>query len=142
MTGTEPIEHAALAKRRTLPAEGEAERAEVDLLDIALDERAQPRIVRDNGRIRVVADVSADGLDVARPFPNLGRAALNRRSIGEHLEVHELAGQRPRGVETRFVPTHARPTHRLRGKEGEDRDKGGTIFGTDDRYLFQDTSFP
>src|SRR6185312_1849625 len=142
MTGTEPIEHAALAKRRTLPAEGEAERAEVDLLDIALDERAQPRIVRDNGRIRVVADVSADGLDVARPFPNLGRAALNRRSIGEHLEVRELAGQRPRGVQTRFVPTHARPTHRLRGKEGEDRDKGGTIFGTDDRYLFQDTSFP
>ena len=142
MTGTEPIEHAALANRRTLPAEGEAERAEVDLLDIALDERAQPRIVRDNGRIRVVADVSADGIDIARPFPNLGRAALNRRTIGEHLEVRELAGQRPRGVETRFVPTHARPTHRLRGKEGEDRDKGGTIFGTDDRYLFQDTSFP
>jgi hypothetical protein len=58
--------------------------------------RAQPRIVRENGRIRVVADVGADGLDVARPFPNLKRAALNRRSIGEHLEVRELAGQRPR----------------------------------------------
>jgi hypothetical protein len=89
MTRTEPIEQAALAKRRTLPAEGEAERAEVDLLDVALDERAEPRIVRENGRLRVVADVGAEGLDVARPFPNLTRAALNRRTIGEHLEVRE-----------------------------------------------------
>ena len=35
-----------------------------------------------------------------------------------------------------------RARHRLRAGRGEDRDKGGTIFDTDDRYLFQDTSFP
>jgi hypothetical protein len=55
------------------------------------------------------ADVGASGLDVARPFPDLKPAGLNRQLAGERLDVRDLAGLRP---------------------------------GSDDRFLFQDTSFP
>jgi V8-like Glu-specific endopeptidase len=137
-----PIDHTTLAKRRSIPADGRPARLQVDLLNVALDEESEPRLIRENGRLRLTVDVGVGGLDVAHPFPDLKRAALNRRRAGEHLEVRELDGHRPRGVETRFTPSQAAPTHRPRGRDGEDRDKGGTIFGADDRYLFQDTSFP
>ena len=48
----------------------------------------------------------------------------------------------PAGVPTSFVPSKARPTHVLPDGKGKDVDRGGTIFDTDDRYLFDDTSFP
>jgi V8-like Glu-specific endopeptidase len=45
-------------------------------------------------------------------------------------------------VPTTFSPKRARPTHQLPAREGKDLDKGGTIFGSDNRYLFDDLSFP
>lgn len=136
-----PIEHELLVKRDPLPPEGRAERATVELLDIAIGDEDKPTLVRENGRLRLVTEVGVDGLDVARPFPDLKPVSLNVEAAREHLDVRELDGLRPGGVETRFVPGEAAPTHRLRTR-AKDVDKGGTIFGTDDRYLFQDTSFP
>ena len=138
----DPTQHAELVKKDDLPAEGDAGRTRVDLLDVVLDDKAEPRLVQEDGRLRVVVGVGGDGVDVAQPFRDPVRVRVSRRTIGEHLDVRELTGERPRGVPTRFVPREAPPTHRARVKEGDDRDKGGTIFGTDDRYLFQDTSFP
>jgi V8-like Glu-specific endopeptidase len=136
-----PIDHEVLVKREGVPAEGRAERVQVELLDVAVGENGEPRLVQENGRLRLVADVGVGGLDVARPFPDLKPVALNRQVAREHLDVRELGGLRPGGVETRFAPAKAVPTHRLRAG-GKDRDKGGTIFGSDERFLFQDTSFP
>jgi len=84
-----------------------------------------------------------DDIDLGHPFPSLKVTALTRDSVGDHLEVRELDGGRPPGLETRFTPSKARATHRAsRRVRGDDRDQGGLIFDTDDRYLFQDTSFP
>jgi V8-like Glu-specific endopeptidase len=136
-----PIDHEVLVKQEGLPAEGRAERMRVELLDVAVGESDDARLVRENGRLRLLTDVEAGGLDVVRPFPDLKPVALNRELAGEHLDVRELTGLRPGGAQTRFTPAEAAPTHRLRAA-GKDRDKGGTIFGSDNRFLFQDTSFP
>lgn len=86
---------------------------------------------------------SAKGdIDLGNPFPPPKATAVTRENVGRHAKVEELEGARAPGVETTFVPSRAPRTHHQRPSEGEDLDKGGTIFDTDDRYLFQDTSFP
>ena len=136
-----PIDRRRLAKRDGIPARGRATRQQVNLLDIKLDSRTEPRLVRENGRFQLAVELGANGVDVRQPFPNPKPVPVDRESIGAHLSVRDLDGERPRGVETRFAPEMAPRTHR-RQPSGKDRDKGGTIFDTDDRYLFQDTGFP
>jgi len=137
-----PIAYEELVKRAGLPPDGQAATVEVNLIDVAVGERARPRLVVDDGRVRLVATLEASGLDVSNPFPAPTATSLSRRSAREHLDVRELEGHRPDGAETAFLPTQAAPTHRRRPAKGEDVDRGGTIFGADDRYLFQDTRFP
>ena len=136
-----PIDRRRLAKRDGIPARGRATRQQVNLLDIKLDSRTEPRLVRENGRFQLAVELGANGVDVRQPFPNPKPVPVDRESIGAHLSVRDLDGERPRGVETRFAPEMAPRTHR-RQPSGRNRDKGGTIFDTDDRYLFQDTGFP
>ena len=137
-----PLDRKTLAKRKVVPADGDAERVRADLLGIALDRRTEVVVEHDGDRVRVWADLDADGIDVLNPYPPPKPVGVDAKSIGEHLDVRELDGVRPRGIETTFVPGKAARTHRLRPTKGDDRDKGGTIFDTDDRYLYQDTTFP
>ena len=136
-----PIDRRRLAKRDGIPARGRPTRQQVNLFDIKLDRRADPRLVRENGRLQLTVELGANGVDVRQPFPNPKPVALTQEKIGAHLSVRDLDGARPRGVETSFVPEQAPRTHR-RGPSGKGRDKGGTIFDTDDRYLYQDARFP
>ena len=130
-----------LAKRDSIPARGRTTRQQVNLFDIKLDKRTEPRLVRENGRFQLAVELGANGVDVRQPFANPKQVALTPEKMGAHLSVRDLDGERPRGVETRFLPEQAPRTHRRR-PSGNGRDKGGTIFDTDDRYLFQDTGFP
>jgi V8-like Glu-specific endopeptidase len=137
-----PIDRRRLAKRDPIPARGRATRQQVNLLDVKLDKRTDPRLVGDGGRYQLAVELGAKGgVDVLQPFPNPKPVSLSQERIGPHLDVRDLEGERPRGVESSFLPEQAPPTHR-RQAAGKGRDKGGTIFDTDDRYLFQDTAFP
>jgi hypothetical protein len=139
---TKPITHRALAKRSRLKAEGRLKSAAVSLLDISLDGVKRPRLTRGGGRLRVVANVSGNGLQRERRYEHIPVTALSRSKIDPDVAARELNGYRPTGVPTVFIPKLAKPTHQLRHKKGKNVDIGGTIFGNDDRYLFDDQSFP
>jgi V8-like Glu-specific endopeptidase len=139
----QPLEHEEVAKRRALPARGRAKRAEVTLLDVAAKGLREPRLVRREGRLRVVATVDADGLDRRRRYDLVPVTKAKARDIDPSFLREGVDGHRPAGQRTVFLPKKAKPTHQLRpDRDGEDLDVGGTIFGSDDRYLFDDRSFP
>ena len=139
----QPLEHEKVAKRRALPARGRGKRAEVTLLDVAAKGLREPRLVRREGRLRVVATVDADGLDRRRRYDLVPVTKAKARDVDPSFLREGVDGPRPAGQRTVFLPKKAKPTHQLRpDREGEDLDVGGTIFGSDDRYLFDDRSFP
>jgi V8-like Glu-specific endopeptidase len=138
----QPLNRKTIAEIGVIPAEGDREWVRADLLGLNVDRETELVVEHDGRRAHVWADLDADGIDVLHPFPAPKPVGVTADTIGRHRDVRELDGVRPRGIETRFLPTKATRTHRLRGSRGEDRDKGGTIFDTDDRYLFQDSSFP
>jgi hypothetical protein len=137
-----PVEHRVLAKRSRVPAEGKPRGATMSLLDISLDGVRGPRLVRKDGRLRVVASLDGRGLRPQRRYERIPVTRLNARQIDPQLAAQEIRGYRPPGVPTTFTPKLGKPTHQLRPQRGKGLDRGGSIFGTDDRYLFDDQSFP
>jgi hypothetical protein len=137
-----PVTHRALRKRRSIAAEGKSKGLTLPLLDVSLDGVRSPRLVKKGGRLRVEAKVGGHGLARVRRYDRIPVTGLARRKLDPRLMGREIQGFRPSGIPTRLLPTLAKPTHQLRTGRGKDRDIGGTIFGTDDRYLFDDPSFP
>ena len=135
-----PVDHSMLVTRSGLP--GEPRGATVSLLDVSLDSVKEPRLITEGGRLRVVAEVGINGLDRRRRYERIPVIRLGAQEIDPQLAAREIEGYRPLGVPTTFMPKLAEPTHQLRPQRGKDLDPGGTIFGTDDRYLFDDQSFP
>jgi V8-like Glu-specific endopeptidase len=92
-------------------------------------------------RVRLFVDTDADGLPTARR-PDVEPVRLTRR----RLEKTDLRpggdGVVPDGAPLRFVPDRAEPARLPPPDDDKDRDRGGTIFGDDDRYLFRDRAFP
>ena len=78
---TKPLTHPALAKRSRLPAKGNAKSAVLPLLDISLEGVRAPKLIRKDGRLRVVATVDAKGLRPQRRFERIPTTALNPKSI-------------------------------------------------------------
>jgi len=141
-TISKPVEHRNVAKRSSVPAEGKPAGSSVTLLDLSLKGVSDQRIVTEGDRLRVSATVGVDGLDRRRRYERIPVTRLSAKDIDPKLAALEIKGFRPAGIPTNFTPELARPTHRLRPRKGKDPDRGGTIFGTDDRYLFDDISFP
>jgi V8-like Glu-specific endopeptidase len=139
---SKPIEHSELAKRRSVQAEGKAKEATVPLLDVSLAGVTGTRVIQEGGRLRVVADVSANGLRRQRRYEQIPTIGLSEKDVSPRLARQEIKGFLPAGVPTVFKPRRSRPTHQLPPEKGEDLDRGGTIFGADNRYLFDDVSFP
>ena len=132
-TPGEPVAGATLAKRAPAPAVGRSSAAQVTLLDVPLDDGIEPKVLRENGRLRVVADIGAGGLDVARPFPAVKSTRITSTDLEGHASTDGVDGHRPAGSATSFVAAPA-PTAEAGSAE--------TIFGTDDRFIFQDTNYP
>ena len=145
--------------RRDGPTGGAREhRALLSLADITLAPGDQLSLVRD--------DVDDDVFHLKCPvgpggMPRRRRRAvegihLDARRARSHLKVRELEGMLPEGNPVTFRPKEAERTRvqeHLDGrrdegepskdpKTGEQLDRGGTIFGSDDRYLFNDRTFP
>lgn len=137
-----PVRHAELAKRSKVKANGTPAAARMPLLDVSLKNLKDFSISSEAGRLRVVADIDVRGVDRRRPYDVIPTTRLRRKDIDPELGAKELEGFVPAGVATAFAPRRARPTHRLPPGKGKDVDQGGTIFGSDDRYLFDDLSFP
>jgi V8-like Glu-specific endopeptidase len=123
-------------------AKGKAKSAAVPLLDISLEGVKAPKLIRKDGRLRVVATLDADGISSRRRYQRIPTTALNPKTLDPALLVREIPGHRPPGVATTFLPKLGEPTHTLRPSRGKGLDRGGSIFGSDQRYLFDDHSFP
>ena len=139
---SKPIEHRTLAKRPRVPAKGKPKDATVSLLDISLDGVKGSRIIQEHGRLRVLAEVSGDGLRRQRQYDPIPVIRLSPKQINRRLAARPILGYRPAGVPTTFIPKFAKPTHQLRPQRNKEVQRGGSIFDTDDRYLFDDLSFP
>ena len=137
-----PLENKVLMKRPRVPAEGKGENTTVSLLDISLEGVHGSRILNENGRLRVVAELGHNGFSRQKRYDRIPAIRLRPKDINQTLLPEEIKGYRPSGLPTNFKPKLAKRTHTLPISEGKDVDKGGTIFGNDDRYLFDDRSFP
>ncbi len=91
-------------------------------------------------RVEVYADVGPDGMAHRRHPEVLEPDALDAERMLKVEFKRELDGFCPSAAEVRFRPTRVTRPVMTRREKGADRT--GTIFGTDDRYLFADTSFP
>ena len=137
-----PLEHGALVKRRRMTPEDKPEDATITLLDVPLRGVRGTRVIHEEGRLRVVATVDGRGLRRRRRHETIPVIGLSAKDIDRELVSREINGHRPAGVPTTFKPRSARRTHKLPPEKGKELDLGGTIFGSDDRYLFNDRSFP
>lgn len=136
-----PLEHGLVAKRGSRVTDGEAHGAAIRVLDAPMALVKATRISHDGDRLRITAEVGAEGLSsrVRRPrIPATGIRARDAMRAG----YEDLKGYCPPGVRMSSTPGRAKPTHQLRPSRGKGRDPGGTIFDDDDRYLFDDVSFP
>ena len=137
-----PVEHATLAKRQRIRATGTPESAAVSVLDVSLRNVKGTRVIQEAGRLRVIAELGVNGFRRERRYERIPVTGLSPESIDSTLVTQEIKGHYPAGVPITFIPKRAKRSHTLRPEKGEDLDRGGTIFGTDDRYLFDDQSFP
>jgi V8-like Glu-specific endopeptidase len=91
----------------------------------------------------VVVEAGLDGLEHPYGSKRIEAERLTSRRLGKHAKVRHLDGYVPPGSDLSFIPKKAhRPRADRQYTESRDRARGGTIFGNDDRYLFNDRSFP
>ena len=69
------LTHRELARRSAIRADGKPKRATASLLDISLDGVRDPRLVRKDGRLRVVASVDGNGIRPERRYQRTSRDA-------------------------------------------------------------------
>lgn len=137
-----PIQHSVLAKRARLAPDGELATISVPLVDASLTGLKSTETIQEAGRLRVLAKVDANGLPGRRRFQRIPTISLTQKEIDPRLARQDLKGHRPSGVPTSFVPKKAKATRRIAKANDKNLDRSGTIFGDDDRYLFDDRSFP
>jgi V8-like Glu-specific endopeptidase len=137
-----PLEHSELVKRRKLAAKGKTEDICLPLLDVSVRGMSGMQVIQKDGRLQVLGDVNVKGFDRRRRLEKIPVNRLTARHIDRKLLLESVEGHTPGGVATTFLPKRAPRTHTLRIAKDKDVDKGGTIFNTDNRFLFNDTSFP
>lgn len=83
-------------------------------LDISLNGVKGSRIIQEHGLLRVLAEVSGDGLRRQRQYDQIPVIRLSPKKIDRRWATRPILGYRPAGVPTTFVPKFAKPTHPLR----------------------------
>jgi len=153
MTEKSPLSGRQLARRR---GKTSTSRAGDDLLPFADFSMASGTdlVIRrdpfDDDNLRIYCHVGRDGLPPIRRRDDIKAIRLDRNMVGEeHLKVREVDGMIPDGVKVTVNPEKAKLTAQqeailrdLERGEKTDDDRGATIFGADDRYLFFDRSYP
>ena len=114
-----PLTHRELARRSAIRADGKPKRATASLLDISLDGVRDPRLVRKDGRLRVVASVDGNGIRPERRYQRIPVTRLKAKNLDPQLLAQEIRGYRPSGIATTFAPKLSKPTHQLRVGRGK-----------------------
>lgn len=115
---------------------GEKKFIQVGLLDVMMDDKYKPKLVHENGRLKVVVETDANGVKIDHPFPNPEVVLLDAPQTKRHDSTVEATGFHPQGIPTSFPPSRH---DQAKGRTG---DKPSVVFGPDDRIVFHDTSFP
>ncbi|MEM9911483.1 MAG: trypsin-like serine protease [Pseudomonadota bacterium] len=153
MTDKSPLSSKQLARRRDKSLSPEGLETLVPFGNFAMNAGSDLVIRRDlfdENILRFFCRVGKDGLPPVRRREDIKAVQLDPKSIGEtHLKVRELDGNIPDGTKVTVNPERAELTTQqkailrdLERGEKTDDDRGATIFGSDDRYLFFDRSYP
>jgi V8-like Glu-specific endopeptidase len=139
---TNPLDHEELMRRGVIAADPPTDATiEVVVAEVEAAEHDELSLRPGDFTTRVVRRVGVDGWKDTRDRLRPEAVQLTRAHFAEAGPVPELPGYRPGGVETVFRPQRA--PHVWRDvPTGEKRKQGGSIFDADDRFLFQDESFP
>ena len=113
-----PIRHSALEKRRRVPAKGKPEDISLPILDLSLLGVKGTRVLQEDGRLRVEADLTGEGLRRKRRYEEIPTIGLAPEDISYTIARREIKGHLPAGVPTAFIPKRARRTHTLRPEKG------------------------
>jgi V8-like Glu-specific endopeptidase len=147
-----PLLGTVLQRRRALRVEAKPP-AKIDLSigTFRLPDRTQPRLARVHGlknTFRVNAVIAGSHLGLRSPYERIPVEALGKRSMTERIRQTSVDGLRHPWAEVKFVP----PRVKLRANERsrppadselpEGNDLPCNVFSPDDRYIYQDTSFP
>ena len=158
MTQEKPIESKELESRRGMQLSTRKSSATAIIKEITLPPGSELCIARDKRHpdsFKLKCPVDQEGLP-PRVRREVKGIQLDKEMIAPFRDVQEIDGMVPDGSKIAFLPSEAkreRVQEHLdatrvedddgkKREKGEDRDRGGTIFGTDDRYLFNDRSFP
>ncbi len=151
-----PHPYDELRKRQRQAAASEPpERVVVNLDSLRLPPGAEPRIVRDDTQkngFRLVAELR--GADLERDRKEVDRGPLYERipitSLDEAVfqqfgRIKAVKGLRPTSAQLSFLPSEsAFDRERLEAfrRRKPDEDIPTNVFGTDDRYIYDDQTFP
>lgn len=140
-----PVPTSSVRRRKERPPKGELPRIRVPVASFAFPRRShlclEQEVDEDGERLRVLVDTDLDGLPPQR-LPEAEAIHLTRRRLDEKRVQRDAEGVVAEGARVRFLPHRAKRPGLPLPEDDKDRDLGGTIFGTDDRYLFFDRSFP
>ncbi|MDH4118707.1 MAG: trypsin-like serine protease [Acidimicrobiia bacterium] len=136
-----PRRTSALSRRKERPGRGDAPAFSAPVLDLDLAAGSALRVTVEDGRWRVFVDSRGAAIP-DRELRRVEAVGLTPREIRGLRMPREAEGRVADGAPTRFVPNTAKPAGLPIPDDRKQRDRGGTIFGTDDRYLYHDRSFP
>ena len=111
------------------------------MLDLDLPRGSELRVSTEGDRLRIYVESESGGLP-ARSNDRVKPVGLRARDLKSVRLPRDGDGTVPSGARTKFVPGRAKRAGLPIPKDDKDRDLGGTIFGNDDRYLYNDHSFP
>lgn len=153
MTDKQPLSSRQLARRGSASSTTHGSGTLLPLSDIKLPPGkclSFQRDEHDEDVVRVCSEVDHEGRLPRRRLDNIKAIGLDEKMISEkHLKVRELDGMMPTGSRISVNPEKAKLTTAQEALERDlakykdkELDRGATIFGTDDRYLFFDRSYP
>ena len=147
-----PLTSSKVRRFKRLPPEADTPGSmTINVSTLRLPEGARPRVVQVKGSdlFQVQITLPSDGLTRTVPYDRIPSTKLDRNSVRDQaLEAVRSDGLRPNQLPVDFVPTkvkvrlaeRARPPFNFKYAKGVDRPTN--VFAPDDRYIYQDTSFP
>jgi V8-like Glu-specific endopeptidase len=149
----EPLTAAKVRRLKRLPPDARPpERATLNLGTFRLPEGARAQIVGvegSKGLFQLRADLPGDAIGRRAPYDRIPTERLDRRKLDARaLEAVRPDGFRPRHLPVDFLPAKVRLTLGERARPPVDFkyprgvDRPTNVFPPDQRYIYQDTSFP
>lgn len=128
---------------------------EVNICSFKLPNDSEPRIVRnwqEPGSYQLIAGISKEQIEHSRdklikpsPVENIPVTPLNRECYDQFSKIDSIIGMRSKYAPASYFPKLSHIDFELAEqyrKRCKGDDKPTNVFGTDDRYIYNDSSFP